>query len=183
MTKVNNIISKSSKLIPGIAVAATIVYSASSFSQVADGEKKRSSSRLIEEVMVTAQKREENQQDVAIAISAFSGDRLEAQGVETTIDLQLVTPSLTMTTTAGFTLIYLRGIGSSAFISSFDPSVATYVDGIYVPMQQGAVTDLAGIERVEVLKGPQGTLFRLGELLVLLQRLLAMSSRPICLLT
>ncbi|AMO70053.1 TonB-dependent receptor [Zhongshania aliphaticivorans] len=159
MTKVNNIISKSSKLIPGIAVAATIVYSASSFSQVADGEKKRSSSRLIEEVMVTAQKREENQQDVAIAISAFSGDRLEAQGVETTIDLQLVTPSLTMTSTAGFTLIYLRGIGSSAFISSFDPSVATYVDGIYVPMQQGAVTDLAGIERVEVLKGPQGTLF------------------------
>lgn len=157
--KINNIIIRSGTLIPGIAVVVAMVYSSSLFAQVSGGEKKKSSSRLIEEVMVTAQKREEDQQDVAIAISAFSGDRLEAQGVETTIDLQLITPGLTMTTTAGFTLVYLRGIGSSAFISSFDPSVATYVDGIYVPMQQGAVTDLAGIERVEVLKGPQGTLF------------------------
>ena len=117
------------------------------------------SSRFVEEIIVTAQKREENVQDVPIAIAAFSAERLEAQGVQSTNDLQTLTPGLTISGSAGFSLIYLRGIGTSAFIPSFDPSVATYVDGIYIPSQQGTLTDLGGVERVEVLKGPQGTLF------------------------
>ena len=123
------------------------------------GEKPRSSSRMLEEVVVTAQKRAEDVQDVPIAISAFSNEKLDAMGVSNTRDLQIVTPGLTMTGTAGYTLVTLRGVGTEAFISSFDPAVATYVDGLYVPAQHGNFTELGVIERVEVLKGPQGTLF------------------------
>lgn len=120
---------------------------------------KKSTNRFLEEVVVTAQKRSENAQDVPIAISAFSEEKLDAFGIQSTADLPSITPGLTITGSAGFNLIYLRGIGTSAFIPSFDPSVATYVDGIYVPSQQATLTDLGGVERVEVLKGPQGTLF------------------------
>lgn len=122
-------------------------------------ERKRSGSRLVEEIVVTAQKREEDSQDVPISVAAFSSDFLEAAGIDSTNDLARVTPGLTISGSAGFSLIYLRGIGTSAFIPSFDPSVATYVDGVYIPSQQGTLTDLGGVERVEVLKGPQGTLF------------------------
>ena len=79
--------------------------------------------------------------------------------MQSTNDLPQLTPGLTITGSAGYSLIYLRGIGTSAFIPSFDPSVATYVDGIYIPSQQATLTDLGGVERVEILKGPQGTLF------------------------
>lgn len=114
---------------------------------------------LLEEVVVTAQKREENAQSVPVAIKAFTGEQLEVLGIANTRDLTRVTPGLQFTEQAGYTLIYLRGIGTDAFLSNADPSVATYVDGLYIPAQQGLITDLAGVERVEVLKGPQGTLF------------------------
>lgn len=113
----------------------------------------------IQEIVVTAQKREENLQDVPIAISAFSAKQLEAQGTETTKNLAQLTPGLTITELAGYTFIYLRGVGSDAFVASADPSVASYVDGLYVPIGHGFAQELGGVERVEVLKGPQGTLF------------------------
>jgi iron complex outermembrane receptor protein len=122
-------------------------------------ERSRSGSRLVEEVVVTAQKREQAIQDVPISVTAFSGDQLQAMGVENTKDLSKVTPGLQFSETAGFTLIYLRGIGTDSFLPYSDPSVATYVDGLYIPAQQGLVNSFGGIERVEVLKGPQGTLF------------------------
>lgn len=118
-----------------------------------------SRNRMVEEIVVTAQKREENVQDVPVSVAAFSAEKLEAAGVSSTKDLAIVTPGLTISGSAGYSLIYLRGIGTSAFVPSFDPSVATYVDGIYIPSQQATLTDLGGVERVEVLKGPQGTLF------------------------
>ncbi|MDF1690851.1 MAG: TonB-dependent receptor [Zhongshania sp.] len=125
----------------------------------ADDAKAKRTNRFLEVVVVTAQKRTENAQDVPIAIAAFSEEKLDAFGIQSTADLPSITPGLTITGSAGFNLIYLRGIGTSAFIPSFDPSVATYVDGIYIPSQQATLTDLGGVERVEVLKGPQGTLF------------------------
>ena len=73
-------------------------------------------SRLLEEVMVTAQKREEDSQDIPIMISAFSGEKLDAMGVDSTSDLQKITPGLTFTYTYGYTVIYLRGIGTDAFL-------------------------------------------------------------------
>lgn len=114
---------------------------------------------MLEEVTVTAQKREESSQDVPIAIQAFSGEKLDAFNIEDTADLQKITPGLTFTYTYGYTLIYLRGVGSDAFLPNADPSVATYIDGINIPASQGKQDTLGPVKRVEVLKGPQGTLF------------------------
>ncbi|WP_286696053.1 TonB-dependent receptor [Spongiibacter sp. UBA1325] len=121
--------------------------------------KPRASNRLLEEVMVTAQKREEDAQDIPITIQAFSGEKLDAFNIEDTADLQKITPGLTFTYTYGYTLIYLRGVGSEAFLPNADPSVATYIDGINIPASQGKQDSLGPVKRVEVLKGPQGTLF------------------------
>lgn len=122
-------------------------------------EKPRRTSRALEEVVVTAQKREENANDVPISIQAFSPDQLEALGVQNTTDLMKVTPGLDMGTQAGdFTSVFMRGIGSEAWLTS-DPSVATYIDGVYYPFAPSVAQNLKGTERVEVLKGPQGTLF------------------------
>jgi iron complex outermembrane receptor protein len=118
-----------------------------------------SRNRLIEEIIVTAQKREENLQDVPISVQAFSSDALDARGIEEPKALQLVTPGMQYDNFGGFSLIYLRGIGTEAFIPSADQSVATYIDGVYYPVFQGLATALGSVERIEVLKGPQGTLF------------------------
>jgi iron complex outermembrane recepter protein len=119
----------------------------------------RSTSRVVEEIIVTAQKREENVQDVPISISAFSADALDARGLITVKDLALATPGLQFTELAGYTLIYLRGVGTDAFIPSADPSIATYVDGIYFPSAHSLGQSFGALERIEILKGPQGTLF------------------------
>ncbi len=119
----------------------------------------QANSRLLEEVVVTAQKREENSQDVPITMLAMSGEKLEALGVETTADLQKITPGLTFTKMYGYTVIYLRGIGSESFLPNSEPSIATYVDDINLASGHGSQDSIGPIERIEVLKGPQGTLY------------------------
>lgn len=121
-------------------------------------EPERKTSRLVEEIIVTAQKREENLQDVPISISAFSAESLDARGITDPKDLPQATPGLTLGSQAGYTVTYLRGVGSDAFLLA-DPSVALYIDGIYFPFAHGQAQNFGSIERVEVLKGPQGTLF------------------------
>lgn len=121
-------------------------------------ERAASSSRFVEEIIVTAQKREENLQDVPISINAFSAELLDAKGITDPKDLPLATPGLTVGSQAGFTVTYLRGVGSDAFLLA-DPSVALYIDGIYFPFAHGQAQNFGAIDRVEVLKGPQGTLF------------------------
>lgn len=116
-------------------------------------------SRIVEEIVVTAQKREENIQDVPISIQAFGGEALDARGIYNLSSLQKVTAGLQFGNYAGYPLIYLRGVGTDVFLPSEDPSVTTYIDGVYIPTSNGVVQGFGGIERVEVLKGPQGTLF------------------------
>jgi iron complex outermembrane receptor protein len=123
-----------------------------------DGVEAKRKNRLLEEVVVTAQKREENAQDVPVSVLALSGDMLEAMGVDDPSDLQAVTPGLTYGSATGFAIVYLRGVGSDAFLMA-DPSVATYIDGIYYPFASGLAQSFGKVERIEVLKGPQGTLF------------------------
>ena len=115
-------------------------------------------SRLVEEIVVTAQKREENLQDVPISVAAFSDGMLDARGITDPKDLGQITPGLTFSQAVGFSLIYLRGVGSDAFLLG-DPSVAYYVDNIYFPFAQGLAQQFGALDRIEVLKGPQGTLF------------------------
>jgi len=116
-------------------------------------------SRVMAEIVVTAQKREQNLQDVPISISAFSGDELEARGINDPTALAMVTPGLTYNNLVGYSLVYIRGVGSDAFEPTADQSVATYIDGVYLPFAHGLAQEFVKLERVEVLKGPQGTLF------------------------
>ena len=115
--------------------------------------------RLIEEVVVTAQKREENLQNVPISVSAFSEAALDAKGIDDPKALAQSTPGVYYGQTVNFAIIYIRGVGSDAFLPDSDPSVASYIDGIYFPFANGLSQSFGAVERVEVLKGPQGTLF------------------------
>ncbi len=118
-----------------------------------------STNRLIEEVVVTAQKREERLQDVPIAIQAFTQERLDVLGIQSVQEIQRATPGFTVTSAASFNVVFLRGVGSDAFLPGVDSSVPFYVDGVPLLAAQGTTDTLGRVSRVEVLKGPQGTLF------------------------
>lgn len=117
----------------------------------------------LEDILVTAQKREQSLQDVPIAISAVSGEALRVNVIRDVFNLRVAVPSLEIRAVdppGQGTSFAIRGLGTSVFNLGFEPSVGTFVDGIY-RSRSGLVasTDLYDIERVEVLKGPQGTLF------------------------
>jgi iron complex outermembrane receptor protein len=113
----------------------------------------------LKELTVTARKREENAQDVPASIAVFTGGHLDALGVDDVRDLGEYVPGLQFTDLAGYNIIYLRGVGTDAFIPSADPSVAMYLDGVYFPSGHSVAQSFGAVERIEVLKGPQGTLF------------------------
>ncbi len=115
--------------------------------------------RLTEEIVVTAEKREENLQDVPASVSAFSGAALDAKGVADVKDLQLITPGLQYDSMASYSIIFIRGIGGDAFQAGIDSSVATYIDGLYLPFTFSAAQALGDVRQIEVLKGPQGSLY------------------------
>ena len=114
----------------------------------------------LEEMVVTSQKREQNLLDVPSALQAFSGDMLEDAGVRDTNDLTGLVPDMMMSgEEAGRANIWLRGIGSTAFDPGSESSNALFVDEIYMSRAQSVMTGLVDLERIEVLKGPQGTLY------------------------
>jgi iron complex outermembrane receptor protein len=139
------------------AVLAIFCHTTVNAQEKAPAER-QSRNRMLEEVVVTATKRAENLQDVPISVAAFSGDMLAAMGVDDPTDLQAITPGLTYNSATGFSIVYLRGVGSDAYLMA-DPSVATYIDGVYYPFSSGLAQSFGRVERIEVLKGPQGTLF------------------------
>ncbi len=111
------------------------------------------------EIVVTAQKRAERLQDVPVAITALSAGQLAASNVTDLRQLVTVTPALRMDQTGIFTQPTIRGVGSAVTGPGANSNVATYVDGFYQPSQAGNDFDLSNVTQVEVLKGPQGTLF------------------------
>lgn len=115
---------------------------------------------VIEEIMVTARKREENLQDVPASVSAFTADTLSNLGVENITELENLTPNLTMNETSGLLpgsiQVFVRGIGNDP---GFDQGVGIYVDDVYLNRTSGALIDVYDVARVEVLKGPQGNLY------------------------
>lgn len=117
---------------------------------------------LLEEVVVTATKREESIQDIPIAVSAFAGEDLTARGVHDLYGLQEVSPSISVyssnSTSNGGTL-RIRGVGTTGNNPGLEAAVGTFIDGVYRSRAGQAFADLVDIERVEVLRGPQGTLF------------------------
>ena len=112
------------------------------------------------EIVVTAQKRSENVQDVPISIAAFSGDTLEKNNVTTVEDLGKITPNFSVARGAQTSYIRMnvRGIGAASN-TTVEPSVAVFLDGAYVPHAGAVISSMLDMESVEILRGPQGTLF------------------------
>jgi len=113
-------------------------------------------------IIVTAQKREQNVQDVPIAVTALGGDALQANRVASVMDLTGLAPGLTAMATAGGTKVpqfTMRGTYGNGVVPGADRQVGIYIDGVYIASSRGGVFDLPDISRIEVLRGPQGTLF------------------------
>jgi iron complex outermembrane receptor protein len=121
----------------------------------------QSASEGLGDIVVTAQRRNENIQKVPITVQTFTASQLVKNGITNTIDLAMVTPGLVYGRGVGLGSPFLRGIGTPANGPGTENSVAIYVDGVYYATKSSAITDLEGsdVARVEVLSGPQGTLF------------------------
>ena len=140
------------------SVVAVVVICLSSFSfqsyaQDAGG---------LEEIVVTAQKRSESMQDVPISIQVFSADEIERLNIRNTIDLVRNVPNMIGINNVGLpqaASYFLRGVGQDESISSLDPAVGTFVDGVYISRQIANNARLYDVDSVEVLRGPQGTLY------------------------
>lgn len=145
-----------------LAVAIQLAFSANTYAQEASTEES-SSNENIEAITVTATKRAQVIYEVPIAISAFSGDALAAQGITDLTDVGKFVPNLNVTGfSAGHTSSanpFIRGIGLQDHLITTDPGVSVYVDGVYLGRQVGQNWNLNNIERIEVLRGPQGTLY------------------------
>jgi iron complex outermembrane receptor protein len=121
-----------------------------------------SADNRVEEIVVTAQKREQSIQDVPISISALSADTIAANRIQQVTDLSAVAPNLTVREGAGGSLIpqyTMRGIYTFGSAVGTDKGVSLYLDGVYIQNVAGSIFEFADVERIEVLKGPQGTLF------------------------
>ncbi|GAB3275429.1 TonB-dependent receptor [Parahaliea aestuarii] len=116
------------------------------------------SAQVLEEVVVTAQKRVEGLQDVPISISAVGGEKLNDAGITRMADLQTMVPNLTMSEAGIGSNVYIRGVGSQVN-QGFEQSVGTYVDGIYYGRPRQLRQPFFDLARIEVLRGPQGILF------------------------
>ncbi|MDY0066379.1 MAG: TonB-dependent receptor [Steroidobacteraceae bacterium] len=126
------------------------------------GAQDQRTSAGVEEVIVTAQKREESLQDTPISIVALSSKTLESRGIDSLTDLQADVPGLVLSphpNSASTVRVYIRGTGAANDQITYDPRVALYVDGVYMARFQGLATEVAELERIEVLRGPQGALY------------------------
>jgi len=134
------------------------------FAQEPPAEEQQAHGRM-EEVIVTARKREESIQHTPIAITAFTGDTLDERGIVKLNDISQYSPNVVFDNYNSFggansnAIIYIRGIGQNDFVPTVEPGVGLYVDGVYLGRSVGSTLDLLDVERIEVLRGPQGTLF------------------------
>jgi iron complex outermembrane recepter protein len=119
----------------------------------------------LEEIVVTATRRSENIQNVPIAVTAVNAAQLESKGINDVAKLSALAPNVTLDAGTPFSgsdtvlAAYIRGIGQNDFAFNQDPGVGVYVDGVYLARSVGSNTQMLDVERVEILKGPQGTLF------------------------
>lgn len=113
----------------------------------------------VDDIVVTAQRRSERLRDVPISITAINEETLIQAGVNSTTDLQRVTPGVQLAFYGGYLQPSIRGISSAGAGLGDSSNVAIYVDGVYQPNQSGQLIDLPDIQQIEVLKGPQGTLY------------------------
>jgi len=144
------------------ATAVSLAVLSSGFAQTAMAQED-DDKLIFEEITVTAKKREQSIYEVPVAMSAFTGVTMEKKGILDLVDVGKFVPNLNVTTfSAGHTSSanpFIRGIGLQDHLITTDPGVGVYVDGVYLGRQVGQNWSLSNIERLEVLRGPQGTLY------------------------
>ncbi len=140
-----------------IAIALSLSMS-NIFSQEESKDDKNKKDDLMNVITITAQKRESNIQKTPISVTALSGEVMDQIGIDNLEDFQFFTPGITITNDS-MAIVNIRGIGTSAFGVATDPSSTVYIDGIYQPRPTTGYQDMFDIERVELLRGPQGVLF------------------------
>ncbi len=122
----------------------------------------RTSATTLDAVTVTARKREETLQDVPVAVTAFTAETIDKLNIKDIGDLDAQVPNLTIYAARGSTstvTAYIRGVGQADPLWGVDPGVGIYLDDVYIARPQGALLDVFDVERIEVLRGPQGTLY------------------------
>ena len=145
-----------------IGMAFGMAVAVRAHAQQSDMPAKPAEAKKLEAVTVTARKREETLQDVPIAVSAFTSAALFKQNVQNLGDLQGKVPSLQVYAARGSNTTmtaYIRGVGQADPTWGFDPGVGIYLDDVYMARPQGALLDVFDVNRIEVLRGPQGTLY------------------------
>ncbi len=150
------------KLIATTALCGSCFFAAMPGVAFAQDEAAATNDVGIGEIVVTAQKRAENIQDVPIAISAVSGQFLESRGITSIDGLGAIAPNVKIERAPSNKTISQISIRGSVTINpaiTWEPAVGLYLDGVYIAKAQGSIFDVADLERVEVLRGPQGTLY------------------------
>ena len=148
--------------LPILALSLVVGAGQAHAQAAADGETVESG---VEEIVVTARKRAESLQDTPISISAFTEQGLEARQVQQVSGIAQLTPNLIFDTTSPIAgssaaaTMFIRGVGQANSVPTVDLGVGLYIDGVYVARSVGGLVDLLDVERIEVLRGPQGTLF------------------------
>ena len=144
------------RFLSGAVLASCIVVAGidASVAQTAD-----SGTLSLQEIIVTAQKRPENVNTVPIVITALTNEDLIQTGIRATQQLEWATPGLVFGNTNGFAQPYIRGIGTDLIGPGQDSPVGFYLDGVYLPFASSLLQQFGDISRIEVLKGPQGTLY------------------------
>jgi len=143
----------------------TTLASSLCFAVSAQQAEPESNQNMLEVISVTAQKRVENAQEVPIAISAISANGIRDNDISNVTEVSAFIPNVEMDATSPFAgsssvlSAFIRGIGQNDFAFNLEPGVGLYIDGVYYARTLGAVVDTLNLERIEVLKGPQGTLF------------------------
>lgn len=139
--------------------AASAPAAANAQSATSSVREANQSTAQLEEIVVTAQHRSERLQDVPIAVTSLSAAALSQQGVSSTSDLAQATPSLIFNSQVGGASPYIRGVGSDLFDPTSEAAVAIYVDDVYMAAALANLFSLKGVKQIDVLNGPQGTLF------------------------
>lgn len=153
---------KLAKRTPQLALLAIAVSTALSAPQLAAQETEVKEEIRLERIQVTARKTSENLQEVPLAVTSIGAKELSEKGIAQITEIQQFSPNTTLQTSRGTNstlTAFIRGVGQQDPLWGYEPGVGIYIDDVYIARPQGAVLDLLDVDRIEVLRGPQGTLY------------------------